>query len=144
MGYLTNLKVFSLITFSTLLSVPVIAHNVEIANEVAATFHITPSHNPQVGKKSQAWFALTRRGGKSIPLSECNCALNVYSVPRTTDAKPILTPKLKAINVEQYQEIPGSEIIFDQPGTYELEISGTAKDNSFAPFKLAYTVNVRP
>ncbi|MGL4881543.1 MAG: hypothetical protein ACRC8K_10805, partial [Waterburya sp.] len=67
----------------------------------------------------------------------------VYAVPRTEAAQPILKPELKAINVERYQDIPGADIIFPQPGAYELEISGSAKDNSsFKPFELTYTVNV--
>lgn len=145
MSYSTILRTSGFILLSTFLSVPVIAHNVEISNEVAATFHITPNHNPKAGKPTQAWFALTRRGGKNIPLSECNCVLRVYTVPRVTDAQAILKPELKAINVEKYQEIPGSEIIFPKAGAYELEIKGTAKDNSsFLPFELTYTVNVRP
>lgn len=125
-------------------SIPAIAHNVEISNEVAATFHIEPNHNPQADRPTTAWFALTRRGGASIPLSECNCSLNVYAVPRTADAEPVLQPKLVAIDVEQYREIPGAEVVFPQPGAYELEINGTSKDNSFAPFELTYTVNVVP
>ena len=136
-----NLFSSSLLLLSTL-SVPVIAHNVEISNEVAATFHIEPNHNPVVGQPTTAWFALTRRGGSSIPLSECDCSLNVYAVPRIGDAEPILKPELTAINVEKYQEIPGAEIIFPSVGAYELEISGTAKDDSFTPFNLTYTVNV--
>jgi hypothetical protein len=144
MTYLAKFKIFILIFLSTLFALPVIAHNVEISNEVAATFHITPDHNPQAGKSSQTWFALTRRGGQSIPLSECNCALKVYAVPRTENTQPILKPQLKAIDVERYQDIPGADITFPQPGAYELEISGTAKDNSsFEPFELTYTVNVR-
>ena len=128
----------------TTLSLPVIAHNVEISNEVAATFHIEPNHNPVVGEPTTAWFALTRRGGESIPLSECNCSLNVYSVPRAEDAEPVLKPNLTAIDVEKYREIPGAEIVFPSAGAYELEISGTAKDDNFSPFNLSYTVNVRP
>ena len=124
------LKALSTIAFCTLASIPAIAHNVEISNEVAATFHITPNHNPQVGKPSKAWFALTRRGGETIPLSECNCTLNVYAIPRGEEDKPILQPQLLAINVEKYEEIPGAEIIFPQAGSYELEIAGTAKDNA--------------
>lgn len=131
--------------FSTMLTVPVVAHNVEISNDVAATFHIEPNHNPRVGEETQAWFALTQRGGKTIPLSQCNCELNVYAVPRNSTAQPILNPTLQAIDVEKYQEIPGANIIFPQVGAYELEISGTAKDGtSFKPFELSYTVNVRP
>ena len=142
---LNSLKNFSLLLFLTLLTVPVFAHNVEISNEVAATFHIEPNHNPRAGNKTQAWFALTRRGGQSIPLSECNCKLNVYNVPRTADNEPILQPELKAIDVEKYQQIPGADIVFPHAGAYVLEIIGTAKDKtSFAPFDLSYTVNVRP
>jgi hypothetical protein len=136
----------SLVSLLTVVSVPAIAHNVEISGEVAATFHIEPDHNPQVNQPTTAWFALTRRGGSNIPLSECNCALQVYLVPRADHAKPLLNPVLIPLNVEQHQEIPGAKITFPQVGTYELEISGTAKDNSnsFSPFKLTYTVNVVP
>ncbi len=138
------LKTMGIVLLSTAFSVPVIAHNVEISNEVAATFHIEPNHNPKAGKPTTAWFALTRRGGSSIPLSECNCTLKVYAVPRREKAEPVLKPELSAMDVEQYQEIPGAVIAFPQAGAYELEISGTAKDDSFSPFELTYTVNVVP
>ena len=138
-------KALSFIAVSTLVAIPAIAHNVEISNDVAATFHLAPNHNPQVGKPAQAWFALTRRGGQTIPLSECNCALDVYAVPRTEGDLPILEPQLSAIDVEKYKDIPGASIVFPQAGAYELVISGTAKDNaSFSAFELSYGVNVRP
>ena len=140
-----KLKFTSLFIASALVAVPAIAHNVEISNEVAATFHITPNHNPQAGQETLAWFALTRRGGQTIPLSKCRCNLNVYAVPRADEAQPILQPELTAIDVEKYQQIPGAEIVFPNAGAYELEISGTPKnDSSFSPFELSYTVNVRP
>ena len=135
---------YSFLILSAVVAIPAIAHNVEISNEVAATFHITPNHNPQVGKPTQAWFALTRRGGETIPLSKCNCALNVYAVPHTDGDKPIMQPQLSAIDVEKYRDIPGAEIVFPQAGAYQLVISGTAKDNTFSPFELSYEVNVRP
>ncbi|MGB3514449.1 MAG: hypothetical protein WBA93_35605 [Microcoleaceae cyanobacterium] len=119
------------------------AHNVEVSEDVACTFHITPNHNPKVGKSSLAWFSLTRKGGKSIPFSECNCELNVYSQPRAPESKPIMNPDLKGIDTEQYQEIPGAEITFPKAGVYELEIIGSAKDGeSFKPFKFNYSVTV--
>ena len=139
---MSGFNLFNSTLLLTTLSAPVIAHNVEISNDVAATFHIEPNHNPVVGEPTTAWFALTRRGGSSIPLSECDCSLNIYAVPRAEDAKPILTPELTAIDVEKYQEIPGAEIVFPSAGAYELEINGTAKDDSFSPFNLTYTVNV--
>ncbi|MCL2931616.1 MAG: hypothetical protein MGG11_04795 [Trichodesmium sp. MAG_R03] len=123
--------------------IPTYAHNVEISEDVACTFHITPNHNPKVGKSSIAWFALTRQGGKSLPFSECNCQLNVYTKPRNSDSESIMNPELKGINTEQYQDIPGAEIIFPKAGVYDLEITGSAKDGtSFKPFKFNYFVTV--
>ena len=136
-----SIAIFSLLAIA---SVPAIAHNVEISNEVAATFHIEPNHNPKANQPSTAWFALTRRGGNSIALSECDCTLRVYTVPRAADAEAILHPELTALDVEKYQDIPSAEIVFPQAGAYELEISGTAKDESFTPFELTYSVNVVP
>ena len=119
------------------------AHNVEVSEDVACTFHITPNHNPKVGKSSLAWFALTRKGGKSIPFRECNCQLNVYSQPRNAESKPMMNPVLQGIDTEQYQDVPGSEIVFPKAGVYELEITGSAKDGeSFQPFKFSYSVTV--
>ncbi|NEO52513.1 MAG: hypothetical protein F6K54_05175 [Okeania sp. SIO3B5] len=119
------------------------AHNVEVSEDVACTFHITPNHNPKVGKLSLAWFALTRKGGKSVPFSECDCQLNVYSQPRNAESKPIMNPELKGIDTEKYQEIPGAEITFPKAGVYDLEIIGSAKDGkSFKPFKFNYSVTV--
>lgn len=144
MALFNSLKATGLIFLTTVVAIPAIAHKVEISNQVAATFHIEPNHNPQVNQPTTAWFALTRRGGNSIPLSQCDCTLKVYGVPRVGDAEPILQPLLVPLDVEKYQDIPGAEITFPQAGAYELEISGTAKDNSFSPFQLTYTVNVRP
>ncbi len=119
------------------------AHNVEVSEDIACTFHITPNHNPKVGKPSLAWFALTRKGGKSVPFSECDCQLNVYAQPRNAESKPIMNPELKGIDTEQYQEIPGAEITFPKAGVYELEIIGSAKEGqNFQPFKFTYSVTV--
>lgn len=119
------------------------AHEVEISGDVAATFHIEPNHNPKVGQPTQAWFALTRKGGTIIPLNQCNCQLAVYSKPRRPNNQPILKPTLKSINAENYKGIPGAEITFPKAGAYQLEISGTAKAGAnFKPFKLTFEVNV--
>jgi hypothetical protein len=142
MSFFNQFKIVTIVSLLAVGSIPAIAHNVEISEEVAATFHIEPNHNPQANQPTTAWFALTRRGGNSIPLSQCNCTLRVYSLPRTSNAQPLLKPRLIPLNVEKFKEIPGAKITFPQAGTYELEISGRAKDESFSPFKLTYTVNV--
>lgn len=143
MPLFNQLQTVTIVSLLTIASIPAIAHNVQTSGEVAATFHIEPNHNPQAKQPTTAWFALTRRGGNSILLSQCNCLLRVYSTPRN-DAKPLLQPTLIPLNVEQYRETPSAKIAFPQAGAYELEISGTAKDDSFSPFKLTYTVNVVP
>ena len=122
---------------------PAYSHEVEISGDVAATFHIEPNHNPKAGQLTQAWFALTRKGGAIIPLNQCNCQLAVYSLPRRPNIQPILKPALKSINAENYKGIPGAEITFPKAGAYQLEISGTAKAGAnFTPFKLTFEVNV--
>ncbi|NEQ24984.1 MAG: hypothetical protein F6K28_39005 [Microcoleus sp. SIO2G3] len=132
-----------LLLVSILIAAPVAAHTVQVSGDVGATFHIEPGHNPRMGKTSTAWFALTLRGGQSIPLSQCNCTLSVYTKPRTQNAQPLLRPALRAISAEQYQGIPGAEIVFPRAGAYELVLSGTAKNGAnFRPFTLTYTVNV--
>lgn len=140
---LTSKRNLGLLLLTTLIAAPVAAHTVKVSGDVAATFHITPSHNPKAGQLSQAWFALTRRGGVTIPLSQCNCQLAIYPEPHKEGSAPIMKPSLKAISAEQYQGMPGADIVFPQAGNYELELSGTAKNGAnFRPFTLSYTVNV--
>ncbi len=121
-----------------------LAHEVEVSRDVAATFHLEPNHNPRAGETAKVWFALTRRGGKIIPLEQCNCKLAVYPKNRKKGDKPLMQPPLKAISAERYKGIPGADIMFPKAGVYELELSGYAKVTSnFKPFKLTYTVTVR-
>ena len=125
-------------------SISVLAHEVEVSGDVAATFHLEPNHNPRAGQPARVWFALTRRGGQIIPLEQCDCKLGVYTKGYKQGDKPLMQPPLKAISAERYQGIPGADIVFPQAGIYELELSGTAQNKAnFKPFKLTYTVTVR-
>jgi len=122
---------------------PVFAHKVKISEDVGATLHIEPNDNPRAGEPAQAWFALTRKGGKVIPLAECNCQLTVYLEPRKPDETALLKPNLKAIVAEKYQGIPGADIIFPKPGAYLLELNGkSVKAGDFKPFKLMFEITV--
>ncbi|MEL7036649.1 MAG: hypothetical protein AAFO04_13660 [Cyanobacteria bacterium J06592_8] len=124
--------------------VPTVAHEVEVSEDVAATFHLEPNHNPKAGETAQVWFALTRRGGAIIPLDQCNCKLAVYGQPRQPEDQPMMTPTLQAISAEKYQGIPGADVVFPKAGSYELELSGTPKkQDDFKAFKLSYSVTVR-
>lgn len=128
-----------------LVATPVAAHEVETSQDVGGTFHIEPNDAPSAGKPELAWFALTRKGGKVIPLEQCNCKLAVYSEPHKEDSLPLLEPPLKAISKERYQGIPSAEIVFPKAGAYELEISGTPKAGAdFQPFELSFDVKVAP
>ncbi|MGB3263092.1 MAG: hypothetical protein WBA89_03960 [Microcoleus sp.] len=125
-------------------STSVLAHEVEVSGDVAATFHLEPNHNPRAGETARVWFALTRRGGQIIPLEQCNCKLAVYPKQHKQGDKPLMQPPLKAISAEKYRGIPGADIVFPKAGIYELQLSGTAKTAAnFKPFKLSYTVTVR-
>jgi hypothetical protein len=119
---------------------PAIAHTVKTASDVAATFHLEPSHNPKAGEAAKIWFALTKAGGTPIPLSDCDCQLAIKQ-----GGEAIATVPLQAINAEQYQGIPGGETVFPKVGIYQLIFSGKAKEeNAFQPFELKYEVTVQP
>lgn len=121
---------------------PAIAHLVEISGDVGATLHIEPNDRPRAGEPSLTWFALTREGGRSIPLDACNCELAVYARSTSTD-EPIQEPPLRAISAEGYQDIPGTEITFPEVGAYELVLRGepiTPED--FQPFELRFDITV--
>jgi len=131
-----------LVTTATTIS-PVAAHKVQIAEDVGGTLHIEPNDNPQAGKAALIWIVMTRKGGQTIPLEQCNCQLAVYPKPHAEGSPPLLQPPLKPVSAEGYQGIPGAEIVFPKPGAYQLELSGTPKAGaSFKPFQLNYEVTV--
>lgn len=120
-----------------------IAHNVEVAADVAATMHLEPNHHPKAGEPALVWFALTRQGGELIPLEQCNCRLAIYPEPRSATTKSVLQPALKPISVERYQGIPGVEVVFPQSGIYLMVFSGSPQaEAQFQPFELTYPVTV--
>lgn len=118
-----------------------IAHQVELAEDVGATLHIEPNDTPRAGEKVLAWFALTQRGGQSIPLSDCNCQIHVYA--HSDKENPIATPTPEPVSSEGYQNIPGAQFTFPEVGAYRLTISGHPRGNGrFSPFDLAFDVTV--
>jgi hypothetical protein len=136
-------KRFARVALLSLLTIPLMAHKVEVSGDVGGTSHIEPNDDPRAGEPSLVWFALTKRGGTVIPLNTCNCQLAVYAEPRTANATPLQEPPLKAVAAEGYTGIPGAEVTFPNVGAYELVIKGTpiaAED--FQPFELTFPVTV--
>jgi len=123
---------------------PVLAHEIKVSGDVAASFHIDPDDHPIAGVPSQAWFALMLIGGSVIPLAQCDCHLAVYPVPHQAEkTPPLFKPILKPLTVKSYQNIPSTIITFPKPGLYELEFTGkSVSGNKFKPFKLSYEVTV--
>jgi hypothetical protein len=129
--------------YSLLPILPASAHKVTIAEDVGATLHIEPNDNPRAGEPAQAWFALTRKGGKALPLAECNCQLSVFSEPRKPEESALLQPSLKSVVAEKYQGIPGADITFPKPGAYQLQLVGKPiKGEGFKPFQFKFEVTV--
>jgi hypothetical protein len=136
-------KRFGGILFLSLLISPAIAHEVKLSGDVAVQFHIEPRHNPKASMPSQSWFAMTKKGGKVIPLSDCNCKLKIHANPHVEGSKSLMEPLLKPVSADRYKGIPGAVIIFPKAGEYELELSGSPKNGAnFHPFETSYTVVV--
>lgn len=119
---------------------PSFAHQTETASNIGATLHIEPNDIPKAGEPSLTWFALTRRGGRIVPLSACDCSLTVYALP---DNQPIAEPTLEAVSAEGYDSIPGALIEFPQIGAYELVLTGRpTTDEDFDSFEFRFEVTV--
>lgn len=135
---LLNLLVLSVTSISA-----ASAHSVKISADVGGTLHIEPNDNPRAGEPAQAWFALTRKGGKAIALKECNCQLAIYAEPHSPGEPALLEPSLKPVKAERYQGTPGAKIVFPKPGAYQLQLNGKpASGNGFQPFELKFAVTV--
>ncbi len=133
-------------TLATLLAgPPPLAHQTEIGGEIGVTHHIEPNDTPRAGEPTQAWFALTKRGGKVVPLADCDCQLSLYRQPRSPNGqdKPLAQPPLQAIAAEGYRNVPAAQIVFPAVGAYDLVLRGSPKDGAdFAAFQVSFTVTV--
>ncbi len=125
------------------------AHKVEISENVGATLHIEPNDNPRTKELTLVWFALTKQGGKVIPLSECACKLSLFATPGSANSKvqknkpATLQPILEPLSTEGYQNIPSAKIIFPKIGRYNLELTGKPiNGKDFKPFKLTFKITV--
>ena len=142
----SNIKYLLLLVLSSLIvtaNPQVLAHTVKISEDVGGTVHLEPNDNPRAGEVTQTWFALTRKGGKVIPLKDCNCQLAIYAEPHAVGEPALLEPPLQPIQAERYQGIPGAEVTFPKPGAYQLQLSGKpVTEGSFKPFELKFVVTV--
>jgi hypothetical protein len=119
------------------------AHQVEISGDVGGTIHIEPNDTPRAGESNLTWFALTRRGGRLIPLTSCNCQVTVYAQPHRSGNSPVSRPSLFAVSAEGYEGIPGANITFPQAGSYDVVLQGRPiVSGDFAPFELRFSVTV--
>ncbi|MFM7405357.1 MAG: hypothetical protein ACKO3K_01470 [Cuspidothrix sp.] len=120
-----------------------LAHTVKVSGDVGATIHLEPNDNPRSGEVTPAWFALMQKGGKVIPLKDCNCRLSIYAELYVEGEPALLEPPLQAVQAERYEGIPGAKITFPKPGAYELRLSGKPRnEGSFQPFELKFPVTV--
>jgi hypothetical protein len=126
-----------------LMSLPVLSHTVEVSGTVGGTIHIEPNDNPRAGQPSQVWFALTQRGGGSIPLSACSCQLALYAQPIRSDSQPLERPILRSVSAEGQRGVPGAEVTFPRAGSYELVLRGRPiQVGQFSEFELRFPVTV--
>jgi hypothetical protein len=124
------------------LALPVMAHKVKTSNEIGATIHVEPADRAHTNEQTVVWFALTHKGGQTVPLSECRCQLQVLQLP---SKQAVMQPALQPINAEKYQGIPSATMLFKQPGAYLLELSGQPYAGArFQPFKLQFDLTVAP
>lgn len=101
--------------------------------------HIEPDDVAQAGQPTQIWFALTRQGGEIIPLSACDCQLQIFAKPRSPADRPLLTPSLQAIEAEGKSNLPSAEVTFPEVGVYQLVLQGAPQaDAQFTPFELTF------
>lgn len=119
------------------------AHQVEVSGDVGGMIHIEPNDTPRAGEQSLTWFALTRRGGRVIPLASCNCRVAVYAQPHRSGNSPVAQPSLFAVSAEGYEGIPGANITFPRAGSYEVVLSGRpVVSGDFSPFELRFPITV--
>jgi hypothetical protein len=142
MTYFNNLNRLIIWFSISGLALPVLAHKVKTSNEIGATIHVEPADRARTNEQTVIWFALTRKGGQTVPLRDCQCQLQVLQLP---SKQAVMQPGLQPINAEKYQGIPSATVLFQQPGAYLLELSGQPQAGAnFQPFKLQFDLTVAP
>ena len=122
---------------------PVTAHQVRVADDIGGTLHIEPDDRPRAGESVLMWFALTRRGGTSLQLEDCDCKVQVFAQPVTDGATPVASPDLEPVAAENYSGIPGANVTFPEIGAYTIKISGSpVAEDDFQPFELSFDITV--
>jgi hypothetical protein len=130
----------SALVITPLLSV---AHEVEVSGDVGGTMHIEPNDAPRAGTASLTWFALNRRSGQPIRLSDCKCVLSIYAQPRRQGDSPIQQPALQTSDVEGRPSVPSANITFPRAGAYDLVLQGQpVASGNFSEFLLKFSVTV--
>lgn len=133
-GLGSSLAISSLIALNR----PAQAHQVQTSDTVGGTLHLEPNDTPRAQADTLIWLALTRRGGRVIPLEDCDCTLRIYQ----GDAM-LAQPYLQPTSAEGYQDIPSATFTFPAVGTYTLVFEGRpVNEAEFDPFELAYDVTV--
>lgn len=122
------------------------AHTVNIDRQagVAGTWHIEPDHNPKVNQPTRVWVALTTRGGAPLPLSNLQCRMAVFALPRRSADASIQQYPVKPVNAEKWTNIPGADVVFPKAGRYQLQLDCTGRGtNPIRPFRLTYDTTAR-
>jgi hypothetical protein len=122
---------------------PAIAHQIEVAEDVGATMHVEPNDIATAGTPQVIWFALTRSGGETIPLEDCDCAIAIYAQGQSDVETPLLIPDLMPVSAEGYTDIPGASVTFPDVGVYTIALMGSPiQPEDFQPFELQFEITV--
>ncbi|MEI6427290.1 MAG: hypothetical protein WCO45_02715 [Pseudanabaena sp. ELA607] len=115
-------------------------HELKVSGNVGGMIHVEPNHRPVVGEIAQIWIALSQKGGKAIPLSGCDCRMELHNL---SNPSPVLRPILLPVSLEGYGDMPSATLRFTQAGRYRLQLTGKPQRGySFTPFTLEFEVNV--
>lgn len=121
-----------LVTSSTQVA---IAHEVVSSNGTSALLHTQPADAP-VTNLQQTFVLVFNFENKSFDLKDCDCSLEVKKDEKVIEQQPIKPTS---------QYVSQNDYTFDEPGNYELAVSGQAKSaDSPKPFALEYELRVDP
>ncbi len=126
------LAVITSLCLSVVIS-PARAHILKTDGSIGGVLHVDPDDDPIINKSTSFIIEFEDTNNK-FDLQNCTCNLAIVKDGQDTYSQPLSSNDSKTTAATAYT--------FTSKGLYQVVVTGSSTDNSFASFKLTYDLRV--